>query len=141
MDDGVGRAAHRHVHLDGVVEGGRRQDAIEPEIVPDHFDDAAAGDAAHARMVRIAAGIDDAPGSVSPSASGDRHHGGGGAHHHAGAEGARDAALHLVPLLSVMLPARFSIQYFQTSEPEPSYWPRQLPRSIGPAGRSPECPC
>ena len=36
---------------------------------------------------------------------------------------------------SVMRPARFSSQYFQTSEPEPSVWPRQLPRSIGPAGR------
>ena len=35
---------------------------------------------------------------------------------------------------SVMLPARFSVQYFQTSEPEPRYSPFQLPRSIGPAG-------
>ena len=35
---------------------------------------------------------------------------------------------------SVMLPARFSVQYFHTSEPEPRYSPRQLPRSIGPAG-------
>src|SRR5262249_17497741 len=35
---------------------------------------------------------------------------------------------------SVMRPARFSVQYFQTSEPEPRYSPRQLPRSIGPAG-------
>ncbi len=33
-----------------------------------------------------------------------------------------------------MLPARFSSQYFQVSEPEPSTWPCQLPRSIGPAG-------
>jgi hypothetical protein len=35
---------------------------------------------------------------------------------------------------SPMVPARFSVQYFHTSEPEPRYWPRQLPRSIGPAG-------
>jgi hypothetical protein len=35
---------------------------------------------------------------------------------------------------SVMLPARFSSQYFQVSEPEPSTFPRQFPRSIGPAG-------
>ena len=35
---------------------------------------------------------------------------------------------------SVMLPARFSSQYFQTSEPEPRILPCQLPRSIGPAG-------
>ena len=36
--------------------------------------------------------------------------------------------------LSVMLPARFSAQYFQTSEPLPSGLSRQLPLSIGPAG-------
>ena len=35
---------------------------------------------------------------------------------------------------SVILPARFSSQYFQVSEPEPSTWPCQLPRNIGPAG-------
>ena len=29
VDDGVGRAAHRHVHLDGVVERGRRENAVE----------------------------------------------------------------------------------------------------------------
>ena len=34
----------------------------------------------------------------------------------------------------VMFPARNSALYFQTSEPEPSVLPRQLPRSIGPAG-------
>ena len=37
--------------------------------------------------------------------------------------------------VSVILPARRSSQYFQPSEPEPSTWPFQLPRSIGPAGR------
>ena len=36
---------------------------------------------------------------------------------------------------SVILPARFSSQYFHTSEPEPKASPRQLPRSIGPAGQ------
>jgi hypothetical protein len=35
---------------------------------------------------------------------------------------------------SPILPARFSSQYFQASDPEPSGLPRQLPRSIGPAG-------
>ena len=35
---------------------------------------------------------------------------------------------------SLTLPARFSAQYFHTSEPLPSGWSRQLPRSIGPAG-------
>ena len=34
----------------------------------------------------------------------------------------------------LMLPARSSSQYFQTSDPEPSVLPCQLPRSIGPAG-------
>ena len=35
---------------------------------------------------------------------------------------------------SLTLPARFSAQYFHTSEPLPSGSSRQLPRSIGPAG-------
>ena len=81
-----------------------------------------------------AAGIDEAPGSDRPSAS------------------AIAIIVAAVPMTmqvpneramplsislhcsSVMLPARFSFQYFQTSEPEPRYSPRQLPRSIGPAG-------
>ena len=81
-----------------------------------------------------AAGIDDAPGSDMPSAS------------------AIAIMVAAVPITmqvpneramppsisfqssSVMLPARFSVQYFQTSEPEPRYSPFQLPRSIGPAG-------
>ena len=29
VDDGIGRAAERHVHLDRVVEGGGREDAVE----------------------------------------------------------------------------------------------------------------
>src|SRR5215216_2309035 len=35
---------------------------------------------------------------------------------------------------SPMVPARFSSQYFHTSLPLPRVLPRQLPRSIGPAG-------
>ena len=35
---------------------------------------------------------------------------------------------------SVMLPASFSAQYFQTSEPEPRMRPPKWPRSMGPAG-------
>ena len=35
----------------------------------------------------------------------------------------------------IYLPARRSSQYLKASLPEPSTWPRQLPRSIGPAGR------
>ena len=81
-----------------------------------------------------AAGIDAAPGSVNPSAS------------------AAEVIVDAVPMVmqwpgerampfsisvhasSVRLPARFSAQYFQTSDPEPRYSPRQSPRSIGPAG-------
>ena len=91
--------------------------------------------AAHMRgWLESAAGIEDAPGSVRPSAS---------------AIAIMVAAVPMtmqvpneraMPLsisfhcASVMRPARFSVQYFQTSEPEPRYSPRQLPRSIGPAG-------
>ena len=82
-----------------------------------------------------AAGIEDAPGSVMPSAS------------------AIAAIVDAVPIVmqvpnerampfsisaqsaSLILPARFSSQYFQTSDPEPSVCPRQLPRSMGPAGQ------
>ncbi len=82
-----------------------------------------------------AAGIDDAPGSVRPSAS------------------AMPIIVAAVPMVmqvpwlrampastsahcaSPILPARRSSQYFQVSEPEPRTLPFQLPRSIGPAGR------
>jgi hypothetical protein len=83
-----------------------------------------------------AAGIDDAPGSVSPSAS------------------TADVIVDAVPIVmqvpnerampssisrqehSSNAPARRSVQYFQTSLPDPRICPRQLPRSIGPAGTS-----
>ena len=97
MDDGVGRAAHRHVHLDGVVEGGRRQDLVGRQILPHHVDDAAAGDAAHARMIGVGGRDRGRAGQRHAERLGDRHHGRGRAHHHAGAERAGDAALDLVP--------------------------------------------
>ena len=80
-----------------------------------------------------AAGIEDAPGSIRPSAS------------------AAAAIVEAVPIVmhvpkerampssispqaqSSRLPARFSAQYFQTSVPLPRVWPRQFPRSMGPA--------
>src|SRR4051812_38244571 len=80
------------------------------------------------------AGIEDAPGSVSPSAS------------------TAAAIVDAVPIVmhvpydrampssisrqehSSRVPARRSAQYFHTSLPDPRIWPRQLPRSIGPAG-------
>ncbi len=80
------------------------------------------------------AGIEAAPGSVRPSAS------------------AADVIVDAVPIVmqcpgeraipdsisasshSPISPARWSSQYFHTSVPLPSGWPRKLPRSIGPAG-------
>src|SRR5262245_27974487 len=81
-----------------------------------------------------AAGMDDAPGSINPSAS--------------TAEVIVDAVpivMHVpneraIPssisrqLHSSIVPARRSDQYFLTSLPEPRNCPRQLPRSMGPAG-------
>ncbi len=91
--------------------------------------------AAHMRgCAASAAGIEDAPGSDRPSAS---------------AIAIMVAAVPItmqVPKLramppsisahcsSLMRPARFSSQYFQASEPEPSTWPCQFPRNCGPAG-------
>ena len=81
-----------------------------------------------------AAGIDEAPESVKPSAS------------------ASDIIVAAVPIVmqvpneraippsiscqsaSVISPARLSSQYFHASVPEPRTSPRQFPRSIGPAG-------
>ena len=53
VDYGIGRTAHRHVHLDRVVEGGRSEDFWRREILPHHIDDAPSGDATHARMIAI----------------------------------------------------------------------------------------
>src|SRR5262249_45117975 len=121
MNDGIGRAAHGHVDFDGVVEGGRGEDALDRKILPHHVDDAAA----HMRgWLESAAGFEEAPGSVRPSAS---------------AIAIMVAAVPMtmqvpneraMPLSisfhcsSVMRPARFSVQYFHTSEPEPRYSPR-----------------
>ncbi len=81
-----------------------------------------------------AAGIDEAPGSVMPRAS------------------AAAAMVEAVPIVmqvpkerampssisrhahSSSAPARRSAQYFHTSLPLPRVWPRQWPRSMGPAG-------
>ena len=82
------------------------------------------------------AGIDEAPGRVSPSVS------------------AMAVMVEAVPITMqvpaeramppsisfqspwVMVPARSSAQYFQASLPLPSTSPRQFPRSIGPAGKN-----
>ncbi len=53
VDDGVGRAAERHVDADGVVERRRVEDLLRRQIFPHHLDDAAAGIAAHAWMIGV----------------------------------------------------------------------------------------
>ena len=81
------------------------------------------------------AGMEEAPGSVMPMAS------------------AIEVIVLAVPIVmqvpelramppmidchwpSVIVPARRSSQYLNASEPEPSVWPRDMPRNIGPAGR------
>ena len=81
------------------------------------------------------AGMEDAPGKLRPSASamaviveavpivmqcpGDRAM-------------PSSISAHAAPLKA---PAHRSAQYFHTSLPLPSVWPRQLPRSMGPAGK------
>jgi hypothetical protein len=93
----------------------------------------------HSALMRMwfasAAGIDDAPGRVKPTAS------------------AMPIIVAAVPIVmqvpwlrampasiscqawSERRPARRSSQYLKASDPEPSTWPFQFPRNIGPAGR------
>ena len=99
VDDGIGRAAERHVHADGVVEGGGIEDFIRRQVVPHHVDDAAAGGGAHARMIGVGRRDRGGAGQREPQRFGDRHHRRRGAHHHAGAERAGDAAFDLAPFL------------------------------------------
>jgi hypothetical protein len=92
-------------------------------------------EAAHIRgWFASGAGIDEAPGSEKPMASAI-----------AVIVDAVPIVMHMpaeraMPLsmsfhsCTVRLPATRSAQYFQVSEPDPSTVPRQLPRSIGPAG-------
>ncbi len=86
------------MHLDGVVEGCGREDAVEGQVLPHHVDDAPSRRAAHARMAGIGGGNGRRAWQRQAKRFRDRHHGRGRSHHHAGAEGARDAGLHLLPL-------------------------------------------
>ncbi len=99
MDDAVGRAGHRHVHLDGVVDRGLGDDLVRRQVVPHHLDDAAAGGDRHARMSGVRRRDRRRARQREAERLGDRHHGRGRAHRHAGAERARDAAFDLLPLL------------------------------------------
>ena len=106
------------------------------QILPHHLDDApAARPQAMRGCAASAAGIEAAPGSVRPSASAIDGHGRGRAHRHAGAEPSARCRPPCRSIAgSVMLPASFSAQYFQMSDPEPRILPPKLPRIIGPAG-------
>ena len=112
MDDGVGRAAKRHMDADGVIEGGRRQNLFRRLILPHHVDGAAAGGGAHARMIGVRRRDRRRAGQREPERLGDRHHGRRGAHHHAGAERARNAAFDLVPLVVADAPGAFLVPVF-----------------------------
>ena len=137
VDDGVGRAADRHRHGDGVLERRAGLDARRASGPPTPCRRCAGRPRAAMRgWLASAAGIDEAPGSVMPMRLGDRRHRGGRAHGHAVCRScARCRPRSRASRASLMVPARRSSQYFQASEPEPSTLPCQLPRSIGPAGR------
>ena len=99
VDDGIGRAAHGHMNLDGVVERALRQDPLGGQILPHHLDDAPARGGAHAGMIGIRRRDGGGARQREAERFGDRHHGRRGAHDHASAERARNALLHLGPLL------------------------------------------
>ena len=99
VDDGVGRATHRHRDGDRVVIGALGLDFFWSQSLPDHFDDAPAGGRAHADVVGV--GGEDGGGAGKRHADhvGERGHGGRRAHRHAHAVGTGDAVLHLDPIL------------------------------------------
>jgi hypothetical protein len=134
VDDGVGAAAHGHGAPMPFFEAAASAGSFRRQVVPHHLHDAAAAFGAHARGWRRPPGSNWRR-AGSGRGLGDAHHRRRRAHGHAGAVAARDAASISSQAWSLSLPARRSSQYFQASLPEPSTWPRQLPRSIGPAGR------
>ena len=91
-----------------------------PHVLPDHLDDAPAGIGRHARMIGVRRRDRGRAGQRHAERLGGARHGRGGAHRHAVAGRTGDRFLHVLPLRSVMLPARFSSQYFQLSLPLPS---------------------
>ncbi len=143
VDDGIGRAAERHVHANGIVEGGRRENFIRRQILPHHVDGAAAGGGAHARMIGVRRRDRRRARQREPERLGDRHHGGRGAHHHAGAERARNAALDLVPLLVADAAGAFLVPIFPGVGARAQNVCRANCRAASglPAHRSPGCPC
>ena len=53
MNQGVGRSAEGHQHLDGVVENAFAEDVTGFQVFPYHIDNATARVRRHARMIRI----------------------------------------------------------------------------------------
>jgi hypothetical protein len=98
MDHGVGRAAHRQVAADRVVDRRGREDVGGLQAFPDHPDDPPAGRGAHARVAGVGGRDRGGAGQREAQGLGDGGHGGGGAHGHAHAGRAGDAALDLVPI-------------------------------------------
>ncbi len=134
VDDGVGRAAHGHVHADGVVEGGRREDLFRRQVLPHHVDDAAAGIRAHARVRGI--GRHDRRRARQREAErfGNRHHGRRRAHHHAGAEGTRDAAFEFGPIVFADAAGALLVPVFPGVGPGPQFHAAPVPVELR-AGR------
>ena len=115
----------RHGDDGGVPAGGAGDDPVGRQILPDHVDDApAAVGATCAGGSQSTAGIDEAPGRVSPMRIGDRRHGRRRCPWSCRCRpsGRCRPARRAIPR-RVMLPARRSSQYFQASEPEPRILP------------------
>ena len=98
MDDGVGRAADRHRHGDGVEERIVRQDLLRRQVFPDHADDAPAAFRGHADVTGIGRRDRGGAGQRHAERLGHRHHGGGRPHGHASAVAPRDAAFDIDPV-------------------------------------------
>ena len=99
VNDGVGRAAHRHRAGDAVVEVGAREQLGRRQVFPDHLHDTAATFGAHADVIRIRRGDGRRAGQREADGFGDAHHRRRRAHRHAGAVAACDAGFYLEPCL------------------------------------------
>ena len=97
MHDGVGRTAQSHVRDDGILKTLFRQDVLRPEILPDHFHDAASAARGHPGVFRVRRRDGGGVGQTHAQRFRDAHHGGRRAHGHAGARTAGDAVLQLRP--------------------------------------------
>ncbi len=99
MDDRVGRTAHCHRDRDRVLECLAALDFLWRQILPHHFDDAAAAFGSHADVIGIGRRDGRRARECHADGFGDRRHGRGRAHGHAGAVAAGDAGLDVDPVL------------------------------------------